>query len=123
MVDEGQPLVEDVSLRDNTDLYSELQSEIIWLQGEIAKLTDGNPCKPALIAKLESLEKMVKDFKEVGHEEDVWERIQLAKRASVEGTVKKVELKRLVTKQQFWDLFTQEPKAHSKMKVNRLKNM
>eukprot|EP01018_Ginkgo_biloba_P006267 Gb_08856 [translate_table: standard] len=77
MADEGQPLVEDVSLRDNIDLYSELQFEIIWLQGEIAKLTDGNPCKPALMAMLESLEKMVKDFKEAGHEEDVWERIQL----------------------------------------------
>eukprot|EP01018_Ginkgo_biloba_P025699 Gb_31091 [translate_table: standard] len=88
MADEGQPLVEDVSLRYNTDLYSELQSEIIWLQGEITKLTDGNPCKPALIAMLESLEKMVKDFKEAGHEEDIWERIQLEERASVEGTVK-----------------------------------
>jgi len=54
---------------------------------------------------LESLEKTVKDFKEVGHEEDVWERIQLAERASVEGTVKQVELKWLVTKQQCWDLF------------------
>ena len=123
MANEGQPLVEDVSLRDNIDLYSELQYEIIWLQGEIAKLTDGNPCKPALIAMLESLEKKVKDFKEAGHEEDVWERIQLAKRASVEGTVKQVELKPLVTKQQCWDLFAQEPKARSKMKVNRLKNM
>ena len=75
------------------------------------------------MAMLESLEKMVKDFKEAGHEEDVWERIQLAERASVEGTVKQAELKRLVTKQQCWDLFAQEPKAHSKMKVNRLKNM
>eukprot|EP01018_Ginkgo_biloba_P007853 Gb_02554 [translate_table: standard] len=60
------------------------------------KLTDDNRCKPSLIAMLESLEKMVKDFKEAGHEEDVWERIQLAKR---------------------------EPRARSKMKVNRLKNM
>eukprot|EP01018_Ginkgo_biloba_P009425 Gb_16808 [translate_table: standard] len=116
MADEGQALVEDVSLRDNIDLYSELQSEIIWLQGEIVKLTDGNPCKLALMSILESLKKMVKDFKEVGHEEDVWERIQLAKRASVEGTVKQVELKRLITKQQCWDLFAQEPKARSKMK-------
>eukprot|EP01018_Ginkgo_biloba_P003454 Gb_29493 [translate_table: standard] len=52
MDDEGQPMVEDVSLRDNIDLYSELQSKIIWLQGEIAKLTDGNPCKPALMEML-----------------------------------------------------------------------
>eukprot|EP01018_Ginkgo_biloba_P019841 Gb_31470 [translate_table: standard] len=93
MADEGQPLVEDDSLRDITNLYSELQYEIIWLQGEIAKLTDDNPCKPALIAMLESLEKMVKDFKEAGQEEDVWEHSQL------------------------------EPRARSKMKVNRLKNM
>eukprot|EP01018_Ginkgo_biloba_P040374 Gb_28307 [translate_table: standard] len=58
MDDEGKPLVEDDTLRDVTDLYSELQSEIIWLQGEIAKITDDNPCKPALITMLESLEKM-----------------------------------------------------------------
>eukprot|EP01018_Ginkgo_biloba_P025705 Gb_31093 [translate_table: standard] len=77
MANERQPMVEDVSLRDNIDLYLELQSEIIWLQGEIEKITDGDPYKLALMAMLESLEKMVKDFKEAGHEEDVWERIQL----------------------------------------------
>eukprot|EP01018_Ginkgo_biloba_P029641 Gb_38711 [translate_table: standard] len=37
-------------MRDDTNLYSELQHEIIWLQGEIAKLADDNPYKPALNA-------------------------------------------------------------------------
>eukprot|EP01018_Ginkgo_biloba_P018324 Gb_22697 [translate_table: standard] len=42
----------------------------------IAKLADDNPCKPVLIAMLESLEKIVKDFKDGEHEEDVWQHIQ-----------------------------------------------
>eukprot|EP01018_Ginkgo_biloba_P005204 Gb_27368 [translate_table: standard] len=69
---DGEPPVENVYLRDDIDLYLGLQHEIIWLQGEIAKFADDKPCKPALNAMLESLEKMVKDFKDVRHEEDVW---------------------------------------------------
>eukprot|EP01018_Ginkgo_biloba_P016808 Gb_26506 [translate_table: standard] len=88
MAGEGQTLVEDASLREIIDLYSELQFDIFWIQGEIAKLVDDNPCKPTLIAMLESLEKMIKDFKDGGHEQDVWEHIQLSERASVQGTLK-----------------------------------